>query len=53
MLDIEKVAIPSQSILDQAETRVHPKSPSADEVEESGPGERRASPPKKLTPGQS
>ena len=60
--EIEKVAIPSQSILDQAETRVHPKSPGADEVEERtakfsswrhGPDERRASPPKKLAPGQS
>ena len=58
--EIEKVAIPSQSILDQAETRVHQKSPGADEVEERtakssswrhGPDERRASPPKKLAPG--
>ena len=53
--EMEKVAIPSRSILDQVETRVYPKSPGADEVEQRTakssswrhrPDERRASPPK-------
>ena len=52
---MEKVAIPSQSILDQVETRVYPKSPGADEVEQRTakasswrhrPDERRGSPQK-------